>query len=548
MTKDPSVKTRIPHLKKVRRAGGSGKTGKGEKPVRDPAAEARALEYAHKLSRMVQYDTTSYPYSDEHPQAVQHARYLQYHKILEDLFPLVHKYLEKTEIDGSLLYYWKGASSDRPIVLMGHQDVVPVAGASWGSRENAATAAPGTGSSGREEESAAPGTDSPGQKEESAAPGTGSPGQGDPVSAEPASAWEHPPFSGEIADGKVWGRGSVDTKCSCMAIFQAMEELLAGDASFQPPQDIYFSTSCTEEWGGPGCPAIIEELRRRGVKPWMVCDEGGGIYPDPMPGVRAPFAMIGVGEKGRANVRFIARGTGGHASTPKRNTPIARIAAFVSHVERHSPFRSRMQAETRAMLESVAPEAVLPFRLALQNLWLFRKPIEMVTPKVSGQAAAMLETTITFTMISGGDAFNVFPQEASVGANLRFVHHEDMEESLAVIRKTADRFGLETEVVHAAPCTRMVDIYGDAYRYVVETVHKTFPGLRTSPYVLTAATDAAFYDEICDNCIRFAPIVYGPAEKKGIHGTNEALPYDCLPGAVDFYKNLITDAMDLASH
>ena len=153
----------------------------------------------------------------------------------------------------------------------------------------------------------------------------------------------------------------------------------------------------------------------------------------------------------------------------------------------------------------------------------------------------MLRTTITFTMASGSNAYNVMPQEATLGANLRFVHHQDMEESLEIIRRIAAKHDLEMEVVHGTACTRMIDIKGEVYRYVSETAAKTFPGCVSSPYVLTAATDATFYDEICDNCIRFAPIVYSQEEKKGIHGINEALRYDCLPGAVDFYKNLITD-------
>ena len=450
----------------------------------------RAEQYARKLSAMVGYDTTSYPFSDQHPEDLQVERFLGYHRLLQELFPLVHRHLEKVEISGSLLYCWKGMASDRPLVLMGHQDVVPVEGASWGS---------------------VPGSD---------------------------GGWLRPPFSGEIVDGRVWGRGSVDTKCSCMAFFQAVEELL--QEGFVPAQDVYLSSSCTEEWGGPGCRAIIDELGRRGVKPWLVCDEGGGIYTDPMPGIRGNFAMIGVGEKGRANVRFIARGKGGHASTPQKNSPIARLAAFVCDVERHSPFQSRMEPPTRAMLEALAPSASFPIRLVLQNLWLFRRPIELFTPQINGQAAAMLGTTITFTMASGSDAVNVFPQEASLGANMRFVHHQDMKESLELISRVASRYGLETEVVQGAACTGKVDFKGRAFRYIEETVEKTFPGCVTSPYILTAATDAAFYDEICDNCIRFAPIIYGPEEKKGIHGINEALPYNCLPGAVDFFKNLVT--------
>ena len=120
-----------------------------------PRDDPRALPYAEKLSRMVKYDTTSYPNTD------QRETFLGYHKILEELFPLVHARLDKTEIGGSLLYHWKGKSDKYPVVLMGHQDVVPVSG-----------------------------------------------------------EWTKPPFSGEISEGKVWGRGSVDTKCSCMAFFQ----------------------------------------------------------------------------------------------------------------------------------------------------------------------------------------------------------------------------------------------------------------------------------------------------------------------------------------
>jgi carboxypeptidase PM20D1 len=260
-----------------------------------------------------------------------------------------------------------------------------------------------------------------------------------------------------------------------------------------------------------------------------------------MPGIRGNFAMIGVGEKGRANVKFIARGKGGHASTPQKNSPLARLAAFVCDVEKHSPFQSRMEPATRAMLEALAPAASFPIRLVLQNLWLFQLPIELFTPSISGQAAAMLGTTITFTMASGSDAVNVFPQEATLSANMRFVHHQDMEESLEVMRRIAAKYDLEMEVIHGTACTRMIDYKGEVYRYVADTAAKTFPGCISSPYILTAATDATFYDEICDNCIRFAPIVYGQEEKKGIHGVNEALRYDCLPGAVDFFKNLITD-------
>ena len=507
----------------------------------DRKTEERTLAYAQKLSRMVQCDTTSYPFSDIHPAEEQTARFREYHHVLETLFPLVHRYLEKKDLDGNLLYVWRGKSSEKPIVLMGHQDVVPAAGPSLKGLKGTTTAV----RHGRTSSGGSPLSDgqtggplADGQTVDPLADGqTESPLSDGQTGGPLSDGWIRPPFSGCIADGKVWGRGSVDTKCSCMSFLQAIEELLAED--FLPPQDIYISSSCTEEWGGPGCNAIIDELKRRKVRPWLVCDEGGGIYTDPMPGVRGRAAMIGIAEKGRANVRFIARGKGGHASTPQRHSPIARLAGFVCSIEKHSPFRCRMESETQAMLEALAPASILPVRLIFQNLHFFRLPIEKLTPGLNGRAAAMLGSTITFTMASGSEACNVFPQEASLGANLRFAHHQDMEESLAVIRKLAKKHGLEMEVLDAAPCTRKADLQGSAYRYVEETIRKIFPGIITSPFVLTAATDAAFYDSICDSCIRFAPIVYGPEEKNGIHGINEALRYDCLPDAVDFYKRLI---------
>lgn len=123
--------------------------------------EAESLELAKKLSEMIQYDTTS------HQGVAEVEKFEGFHNVLERLFPLVHEKLERTDIDGNLLYYWKGKSSEKPILLMSHQDVVPAEG-----------------------------------------------------------EWKYPPFSGEIADGKVWGRGASDTKCSVMAFFEAVERCL----------------------------------------------------------------------------------------------------------------------------------------------------------------------------------------------------------------------------------------------------------------------------------------------------------------------------------
>ena len=434
--------------------------------------EAYSLKLAEKLSTMVSYDTTS------HSDVSERDKFLGFHKILEQLFPLVHKNLEKTEIDGNLLYYWKGKSSDKPILLISHQDVVPAEG-----------------------------------------------------------EWIHEPFSGDICDGKVWGRGTADTKASLMGFFQAAEELL--EEGFVPPTDVYLASSCTEEWAGDGAPKIVNELKRRGVELFLVCDEGGGIIGEPIGGIHGNFAMVGVFEKGKADVKFTARSTGGHASAPGSKTPIARLSAFVNEMENHSPFKKKMLPEVSAMFKALAPYASSGLKLVLSNLWLFAPVLKIVLPKISAQAGAMLKTTIAFTMQSGSDAYNVIPQEATLGANMRFIPHQGEKESLAIVSHMAEKYNIEMEVIHSNDFTPPVDIKGSAYKLVEKVINDSFPGLPSSPYVMTGATDAQFYQPVCKSCIRFAPVIFGPEQMKGMHGLNENIEYNCLPGAVRFYKNLI---------
>ncbi len=438
-------------------------------PARDPAREE---EYAAILSKMVQYETVS------HKGDVQREKFLGFHKLLKELFPLVHEHMEKIELDGSLLYHWKGEKSDRPLVLMGHQDVVPAEG-----------------------------------------------------------TWEHEPFSGDIEDGKIWGRGSADDKCSVMAFMQAAEELLK--EGYVPPQDVWLSSSSNEEVAGPGCPAQVDWLESHGVKPFIVNDEGGTIVTEPMKGVKGNYAMIGVLEKGQGNLTIIARSNGGHSSYPPKNSPIVRLSRFVTELSKHSPMKSEMSTQAKEMFENLAPYGPFWMRLLFGNLWLFKPLLVALMPSISAQAAALLHTTVAPTMQSGSDGCNVLPQEASLVLNLRYIPHQNMEESNAAIQALAAKYDLEVEIMDAYPACEPVDAHSEAFALVEEVIGEVFPSLPRIPYIMTGGTDARHYQRICDACIRFSPVVFGPAQMKGMHGLNEYLDASSLPGAVDYYKALI---------
>ena len=432
----------------------------------------REQQYAEKLSAMIQYETVSVRGE------IQRDKFLGFHKALEELFPLVHAKMEKTEIDGSLLFKWTGKSHDKPIVLMGHQDVVAAEG-----------------------------------------------------------KWLHEPFSGDIADGKVWGRGAADTKCSVMAFFQAAEELLA--EGYEPLQDIYLCSSNTEEIGGEGAPKTVAELERRGVKPYLVCDEGGAIVREPLPGFPGNYAMIGVLEKGSGNVKVIARSNGGHSSTPSQNSPIARLSKFVCDIEKHNPMTVDLEPELITMFQRIAGYGPFYMRLVLGNMWLTKPLIKLVGTYLGNQVAALMRTTVAFTQQSGSQGANVLPQEARLSVNMRYIPHQDKEESIAVIRRIASRYDLEVEDMGGDSSFAPVNTEGAAFKMVEDVIADVFPGLPVIPYVMTGGTDAAYYQRICDACIRFSPVLYGPEQMDSMHALNENVDTVSLPGAVDFYKAVI---------
>lgn len=437
----------------------------------EPDAQRETL-YAQKLSRMVQCETISARGVN------QRKKFLSYHAVLAGLFPRVHKNLEKHEIDGNLLFKWSGESSEKPVMLMAHQDVVE------------------------------------------AGPG-----------------WSKDPFAGKIADGRVWGRGSADTKCSHMAFMQAVEELLA--EGYKPRRDIYLASSCTEEIGGPGAGKIASYLKENGIKIFMLCDEGGALIRDPVKGVKGVFAMVGLFEKGYGDVLFTAESNGGHASAPGRDTPLVRLGKFMADVDKKSPFKAAFEPAVKGMFQELAPYAGFGKRLVLGNLWLFGGILKRTLAKTSPQAAAMLRTTICFTTAQGADGYNVIPQAASVGANMRFIPHQDMGKSLKRITRLAKRYGLMTEIIAGNPASRPVDVSSEAFRLTQTVVAEVFPGVACTPYPVTGATDCRFFEDVAENCIRFSPVIYGDEQRAGMHGADECIETACLPGAVDYYKTLI---------
>lgn len=404
-----------------------------------------------------------------------------FHTLLRELFPHIFSSCSLEDFDGSILLHWKGSGTGLPILLMNHMDVVE-------------------------------------------APGS----------------WKHPPFSGEIAEGKLWGRGTLDNKGGLWAMLQAADELAA--EGFIPNQDIYFLSTRDEEQGGTGADLISKTLLERGIRFAMVLDEGGMILNEPIDGAKGTFAMVGLGEKGCADLKFIARSSGGHASTPGKNTPLVRLGKFMAAAEKGTIFPPQLSPTLCAMFSALSSSMSGPLKLVLGHPALFKPLLVRVMPAVSNTANAMLKTTVAFTMAQGSQGSNVLPQEAWVIGNMRYSHHQGGKASIEAITRLAQQFDIETQVLNAGFDSPLSDHTSAPFALVERAVSAVFLGVRTSPYIMTGASDCRYMSRVSDHCLRFAPLTISQEQMDSIHGLNECVDLSALAPAVDFYRYIITEA------
>lgn len=438
--------------------------------------ETRTMDYAERLSRLIQIETISQDGQTNLD------KFRRFHDVLRQEFPHISATCKWEEFDGSLLLHWPGKDSAKaPILLMNHHDVVEAGG-----------------------------------------------------------TWKYPPFSGTIAEGKVWGRGALDTKGGLLSMLQAADELAA--EGFVPSRDIYFESACTEETDGSGADHISQVLQQRGIRFDFVLDEGGMIVTDPIGGSDSLFAMVGVGEKGCADLKFIAHSNGGHASTPPKDSPLVRLGKFMAAVEKKELFDVKVSPTVREMFLRMAPTVKGALKQIMAHPDAFNPLITSALPRISPTAGAMLKTTIAFTMAQGSEGTNVLPQTAWVIGNMRFSHHQGGKASIAAVEALAKKFNIETEILDPGFESPVSDFNSNGFRLVEQAVSANFAGVHTVPYVMTGASDARYFSRVSDCCLRFVPFRISDEQLGSIHGLNECVDLETLVPAVDFYKYIIRES------
>lgn len=449
------------------------KPAQGEAAAPDPVAVDGAGA-AERLARLVRIPTVSSYNLEEFDEAV----FERFRQTLRELYPRVHEACPPERIGHTgLLYRWRGKRADAPAVLMAHYDVVAVNEAQW----------------------------------------------------------KHPPFCGEVFDGELWGRGTIDTKITLLGVLEAAERLIG--EGFVPERDVYFSFAGDEEVAGPSAPAIVEYMKRHGIRPGMVVDEGGAVVDGVFPGVTKPIAVVGIGEKGMMNVELTARAAGGHASTPSVPSTLGMLCKAVTDCETHQ-FPARLTEPVRALLHNVGPHAPFALRMVFANLWLFGPLLTGLSMKLGGELNAMMRTTMAFTTAQGSPQINVLPSEAKAGVNLRLINLDTPESAEARLRRIIGNDKVEVRTVHAQQASPYAASEGEHWDKLAKAVGDTWQGCIVSPYLMMACSDSRHFSAICQDVYKFSAMALTKEQRGLIHNNDERIPVSEIAKTVEFFTRL----------
>jgi carboxypeptidase PM20D1 len=448
-------------------------------PAPSPAVDLNAA--AQRLALLLRCRTLSHIEEE----SIDPDPFLRLHKVLEESFPLVHQHLNRERVgELSLLYTWSGREPElKPFLLMAHQDVVPV-------------------ETGTEDD------------------------------------WHYPPFSGEIADGFIWGRGTLDMKSALSGIFEAIELLLKD--GFVPRRTIYVALGHDEEVGGfSGNARIAALLAERAERLEYVLDEGGFIVDGVIPGIREPVALVGIAEKGFVNFILTARGEGGHSAMPPGRSAIGSLSQALIRLERY-PFPSRIDF-IAIMFTHLGRRFPFFLRLILANLWLFGPLVGRLlarNPKINSN----LRTTFAPTMLRAGVKENVLATEASAAVNVRILPGDTIASTLDRMNRIIGDQRVKITPTPGTEPSGVSPLNSPSYALLRRTILEAASDVSVAPYLVVGATDSRHYAGLTNQIYRFICARMESEDIQRLHGTNERISVEDHATVIAFYYRLITNS------
>ena len=391
--------------------------------------------------------------------------FLQLHTILRELFPHVFSLGEWEQVDErALLGHVSGSGNAQPLLFLSHLDVFPI---------------------------------------------------------HAQSQWSVPPFSGEVREGFVYGRGTADMKGHLIALLTAAESLLS--QQYMPKGDWWFAFSCDEEIRGGSMEKMCRMLESRKVHPAFVLDEGGSVTTLPTL-CEKQTALIGVAEKGRMRFTLTAEGEGGTQALLRAAERLLRMR-----------FLPRICPVTSQMLCALAPEMEGGARFFAEHPSLMQNTLLRKLERTHyGRAISRTQVMISALR---GDAFKGEQAELTFQASI--LPGDSTQELLRRVERVVgdERILITVELMDEPSLPSPAQ--GTAWEALCTAIQVHFPRTAIAPYLLTGASDARRMEKLCPYIYRFSPFILPPEEMNRMHSADERLSIENLLRGTAFFRQML---------
>ena len=361
-------------------------------------------------------------------------------------------------------------------------------------------------------------------------------GHVDVVPADPAH-WQQPPFGGDLLDGYLWGRGSLDMKSGIAMMLCALVRAKAD--GMIPAGDIVLALVCDEEAGGDhGARYLVENHPEQfdGVR-YAIGEFGGFSFNLG----RRRFYPIMVSEKQVCHLRATFRGLSGHASLTQQNNPMSGLSQFLQRVQsRELPIH--VTPEARMMFHAISKHVPIPARAgmgALLNSRFTATALRLMGPRGS-TFSPLFRNTVTPTLLRGGEQINVVPDEVSVDLDGRLLPGLDPEQLIAELTELAGAGAwVKIEVLRydAGPERPDLGLFDTLSRVLQEADPQGIP----VPMLMPAATDGRLYARLGIQTYGFLPMLLPDVLdfSATIHGPDERVPVSAISFGADAVYSLL---------
>lgn len=340
----------------------------------------------------------------------------------------------------------------------------------------------------------------------------------DVVPAE-ADKWEVPPFSGELRDGFIWGRGALDMKG--MGIMELMAFIAAAREGLDLRRDVVLLAVADEEAGGFCGAKYLLDNHPQELEADLVINEGGFANTELIAGT--PLFMIANAEKYGVWLRLKRRGVGGHGSMPTGQGALERLV----------PALARLVAEQRPM---VINPTMREFFNALADHWEMLAPykedgklntlkdlIEENNLTALPALSAVLRDTVSLNMLNAGVKINVIPDEAEAFLDCRLLPETEAEEFIQFIRDKLEDPEIEVDIFMDVEKGPASPLDNELFATLRATIEEDYPESVTTPFMLSGLSDSRFFRSRGTPCYGIIPAHLSLMDLACIHGVNEKI-------------------------